>query len=215
MAEGRPWRGGRRAADQGRERRIVVGFARRGIFTVQRNVRHAREHLIAAGGVGIIASDHRANDGHLVGELRVFGSNSPITSPGVWVCVTPNSPRISWGASGFGSKLSWCGIPPPLNRTMTDLAVGGRPAGDQREARRRRRNRPATSRRDRCRQFAATRDGKCRRTAATGYRGWRACLRPRKVGIGGRGQPKEYSFLVAALKCKCKLTWDLSSGDEG
>ena len=36
--------------------------------------------------------------------------------------MAPKAPRISLGASGFGSQVSWWGMPPVLNKRMMDLA---------------------------------------------------------------------------------------------
>src|SRR5262249_1230935 len=41
-------------------------------------------------------------------------------TPGTLERMTPNSPRYSTGASGFGSHMSMCDGPPRIQRMMTD-----------------------------------------------------------------------------------------------
>src|SRR5689334_18590622 len=43
--------------------------------------------------------------------------------PGVAVAIGVNSPRISAGASGLGSQLSWWLMPPQQKITMHDFAL--------------------------------------------------------------------------------------------
>ena len=50
------------------------------------------------------------------------GKSSQKCIPGTLVRMGSNSPRISSGASGFGSKVSCCGGPPPRKRIIQDLA---------------------------------------------------------------------------------------------
>ena len=50
------------------------------------------------------------------------GNSSQKCMPGTFVRMGSNSPRISSGASGFGSKVSCCGGPPPRKRIIQDLA---------------------------------------------------------------------------------------------
>ena len=59
-----------------------------------------------------------------------FGMCSPNRTPGTLVGMVPNSPRISGGASGFGSHMSrWLG--PPLRKmTMQASAVADGPFCD-------------------------------------------------------------------------------------
>ena len=49
------------------------------------------------------------------------GSSSQISMPGTLVAIGLNSPRISAGASGLRSNMSWCGGPPGRKTMMTAL----------------------------------------------------------------------------------------------
>ena len=51
----------------------------------------------------------------------IFGINSVTWKPGSLVAIGLNSPRISSGASGFGSMVSSCGGPPSRWMLMIDL----------------------------------------------------------------------------------------------
>src|SRR4051794_7146442 len=52
-----------------------------------------------------------------------FGKTEPKRMPGKLVGIGPNSPRISGGASGFGSQVECCGGPPIRNRTTQFFAL--------------------------------------------------------------------------------------------
>src|SRR5207244_6663571 len=54
-------------------------------------------------------------------RAAIWGKTSPICTPGTWVEIGLNSPRISSGASGLMSHMSWWGGPPPRQILMTDL----------------------------------------------------------------------------------------------
>ena len=55
-------------------------------------------------------------------SLAVSGRYRVNRTPGMAVAIVSNSPRISAGASGFGSNVSWCEAPPERNRMMQFLA---------------------------------------------------------------------------------------------
>jgi hypothetical protein len=61
-------------------------------------------------------------------SFAVRGINSPTCNPGVDVAIGFDSPRISSGASGFGSHVSCWGGPPSMKRTMQRLAFPNEPA---------------------------------------------------------------------------------------
>ena len=67
-----------------------------------------------------LSSAHLASLSQIV-EIR--GNSSQIWMPGTLVWIGLNSPRISAGASGLGSKVSCCGGPPWSQRKMTFLAL--------------------------------------------------------------------------------------------
>ena len=52
-----------------------------------------------------------------------FGNSSQIWMPGTFVLIGLNSPRISAGASGLRSHMSWCGGPPGKKTLISDLCV--------------------------------------------------------------------------------------------
>ena len=54
--------------------------------------------------------------------FAVSGSSSLTCRPGTLVGIEPIVPRISAGASGFGSKVSCCGGPPLRKSSTQDLA---------------------------------------------------------------------------------------------
>ena len=54
----------------------------------------------------VAQADDRADQGDLVHEPAIWGSNSLIWTPGSRVAIGLNSPRIPSGASGFRSKVS-------------------------------------------------------------------------------------------------------------
>lgn len=61
-------------------------------------------------------------------RCAIKGSFSQICVPGTFVAVGFQRPRISTGASGFGSKVSnWLG-PPARNKKMQDISADLRPA---------------------------------------------------------------------------------------
>ncbi len=47
-----------------------------------------------------------------------FGRYSEIWMPGTFVRIAANSPRVSEGASGLGSKVSMCEGPPSIQMRM-------------------------------------------------------------------------------------------------
>src|SRR5262245_55828350 len=57
-----------------------------------------------------------------------FGKCSQIWMPVTLVLIGLNSPRISTGAPGFRSTMSWCGGPPERKTMMTDLCELRTPA---------------------------------------------------------------------------------------
>ena len=99
------------------------GGAGVGVLEVHRLVRPAREHVVAAGRVGVVARGDGPQDAELVGhQRRARQQLARSTGRGRVVAIGPNSPRTSAGASGLGSQVECWGGPPIRNRTMHDFA---------------------------------------------------------------------------------------------
>ena len=87
-------------------------------------IRLAGEHGIAAGRVPRRRVRHRADQGDPIHELGGLRAGTSVNrTPGSAVAIVSNSPRISAGASGLGSNVSWCEAPPERNRMMQFLAL--------------------------------------------------------------------------------------------
>ena len=95
-----------------------------GLQVVERLAGVALVQVVPPGG-----ADDRADDRRLVHQAASLGNVSPMWMPGTFVSIGLNSPRISSGASGLRSHMSWCGGPPARKMLMTALCrLGGRPA---------------------------------------------------------------------------------------
>ena len=94
-----------------------------GVLEVHRRVRTAREHVVTARRVRRCRRSTRpARCKCDAANRAVCGKSSLTSSPGTDVEIGPNSPRISAGASGFGSHVECCDGPPIRNSTMQFLA---------------------------------------------------------------------------------------------
>src|SRR5262249_20186481 len=111
------------------------------------------------------------------------GRRSHRNTPGTVVGRTPNSPRYSAGASGFGSHVSiWLG-PPRIHRMMTDDA-GEEPARAWERGKSARAN-PAATRTPALRKLRRL-VRRCRRKSAQPIRVFPVLLMRMLLDVGGR-----------------------------
>ena len=102
--------------------RPVVGRLGRRALLIQRHVRHAGQHLIAAGRMRVVAGHDGPQHGDLLrplGDLRHQLADVQARRLGGDDAESTANLR---GASGLGSHVSCCGGPPTRPNTMTDFA---------------------------------------------------------------------------------------------
>ena len=142
------------------ERRPVVRRPGVGVLDVHRLVRHARQHVVAAGRVGVVAGGHGPQRRRACRRAAPSCGNSDGDVDAGHVAWrsgrTRRGPRR--GASGLGSQVECCGGPPIRKRTMQLFALPlprrasrSRVHAEDREAKGRAERPPTrrTSRRDR------------------------------------------------------------------